>query len=102
MHGRMYGSAISALETTYINLCVRYKSYGYLDEIIDSACTEGNTYVLVNIDDIPSDSETENMKNKEFVTKMVSIFYNLGYQFEMKDDKRILISWMEPYKNLKE
>lgn len=98
---RTYGSAMSALETTYINLCVDQKTYGYLDEKIDEACENGETYVLINMNDIPSNSEEESIKNKEFLTKLISIFNNLGYHIDTADEKTLLISWIDPYSNLK-
>lgn len=101
MLDRTYGSAMSALETTYINLCITYKSYGYLDQAIDNACKEGETFVLIKISSIPIDSEAESIKNKDFLVKMISIFTNLGYQFEVKDENFILISWLDPYSNIK-
>lgn len=94
---RTYGSAMSALETTYINLCIEQEAYKYIDEKIDNACLNGEIYVIIALNEIPENSEKESIKNKEFLTKMVSIFTGLGYEFKSLDKDHILINWSKPY-----
>lgn len=98
---RTYGSAMSALETTYINLCVEHKAYGYIDDLIDTACMKGDTFILVNMTNIPAESEEFSIKNRDFLTKMLSILFSLGFQVEVKDEIYIFISWLDPYFNLR-
>lgn len=98
---RTYGSALSALETSYINLCLDQKAYGYIDEKIDQACIDGDLYIILSLNEIPANSEKESVRNEDFLIKMASVFTGLGYDFKSQDKDHILISWSKPYYHTK-